>query len=204
MGHDLGRNVRNGAAGFPAAPRIRVSGRRALRFPYREGECRLPAAGRTCGRRGDRTREFARSCVSWRWKMPWTNFPRELSGGMRRRVSIARALVDRPPVVFYDSPTAGLDPVTSQTIITLILRGRDCRASLLCWPRTACRTLSAWRNYRFDEPAAGRADSKNGMHGRNGSRPRESAADKCDSCCARVAFIRRHHRRRFALVRTST
>src|SRR5581483_3556363 len=52
-------------------------------------------------------------------------FPAELSGGMRRRVSIARALIDRPPIVYYDSPTAGLDPVTSQTIITLILRGRD-------------------------------------------------------------------------------
>src|ERR1700722_5952887 len=50
-------------------------------------------------------------------------FPADLSGGMRRRVSIARALIDRPAVVFYDSPTAGLDPVTSQTIITLILRG---------------------------------------------------------------------------------
>ena len=52
-------------------------------------------------------------------------FPSELSGGMRRRVSIARALVDRPPLVFYDSPTAGLDPVTSQTIIALVMRGRD-------------------------------------------------------------------------------
>jgi phospholipid/cholesterol/gamma-HCH transport system ATP-binding protein len=52
-------------------------------------------------------------------------YPAELSGGMRRRVSIARALIDRPPLVFYDSPTAGLDPVTAQTIITLILRGRD-------------------------------------------------------------------------------
>ena len=51
--------------------------------------------------------------------------PSELSGGMRRRVSIARALVSRPKVVLYDSPTAGLDPVTSQTIITLILRLRD-------------------------------------------------------------------------------
>src|SRR5215468_7841593 len=51
--------------------------------------------------------------------------PSELSGGMRRRVSIARALVTHPPIVLYDSPTAGLDPITSQTIIALILRLRD-------------------------------------------------------------------------------
>ncbi|HXR33071.1 MAG TPA: ATP-binding cassette domain-containing protein [Verrucomicrobiae bacterium] len=51
--------------------------------------------------------------------------PSELSGGMRRRVAIARAVVNRPAIVLYDSPTAGLDPVTSQTIITLILRLRD-------------------------------------------------------------------------------
>jgi len=51
--------------------------------------------------------------------------PSELSGGMRRRVSIARALVTHPPIVLYDSPTAGLDPITSQTIINLILRLRD-------------------------------------------------------------------------------
>lgn len=55
----------------------------------------------------------------------YDKFPAELSGGMRRRVSIARAIVDQPPIVYYDSPTAGLDPVTSQTIITLILRLRD-------------------------------------------------------------------------------
>jgi phospholipid/cholesterol/gamma-HCH transport system ATP-binding protein len=50
--------------------------------------------------------------------------PSELSGGMRRRVSIARALINRPDIVLYDSPTAGLDPITSQTIISLIMRLR--------------------------------------------------------------------------------
>jgi phospholipid/cholesterol/gamma-HCH transport system ATP-binding protein len=55
----------------------------------------------------------------------YDKFPDELSGGMRRRVSIARALIDQPPIVYYDSPTGGLDPITSQTIITLILRLRD-------------------------------------------------------------------------------
>jgi phospholipid/cholesterol/gamma-HCH transport system ATP-binding protein len=52
-------------------------------------------------------------------------FPSELSGGMRRRVGIARAVVTAPALVLYDSPTAGLDPITANTIITLILKGRD-------------------------------------------------------------------------------
>jgi len=51
--------------------------------------------------------------------------PSELSGGMQRRVAIARAVVNRPPMILYDSPTAGLDPITSRAIITLILRLRD-------------------------------------------------------------------------------
>ncbi|HEV2116748.1 MAG TPA: ATP-binding cassette domain-containing protein [Terriglobales bacterium] len=52
-------------------------------------------------------------------------FPGELSGGMRRRVAIARAIVDQPEVLLYDSPTGGLDPVTSTTIIELIVKQRD-------------------------------------------------------------------------------
>jgi phospholipid/cholesterol/gamma-HCH transport system ATP-binding protein len=78
-------------------------------------------------------------------------YPAELSGGMRRRVSIARALVDRPPIVFYDSPTAGLDPVTSQTIITLILRGRDLQnvSALLATHRV--QDAFALSSYRFDK-----------------------------------------------------
>jgi phospholipid/cholesterol/gamma-HCH transport system ATP-binding protein len=52
-------------------------------------------------------------------------FPSELSGGMRRRVAIARAIITRPEVILYDSPTGGLDPVTSDTIIELIVKQRD-------------------------------------------------------------------------------
>jgi len=52
-------------------------------------------------------------------------FPSELSGGMRRRVSIARAIVSRPDLILYDSPTGGLDPITSTTIIELIVKQRD-------------------------------------------------------------------------------
>jgi len=52
-------------------------------------------------------------------------FPSELSGGMRRRVAIARAIITQPQVLLYDSPTGGLDPVTSNTIIELIVKQRD-------------------------------------------------------------------------------
>jgi phospholipid/cholesterol/gamma-HCH transport system ATP-binding protein len=76
--------------------------------------------------------------------------PGELSGGMRRRVSIARALISHPPTVLYDSPTAGLDPVTAQTIITLILRLRDAYGVTALLATHRIQDAFALANFRFD------------------------------------------------------
>jgi phospholipid/cholesterol/gamma-HCH transport system ATP-binding protein len=54
-----------------------------------------------------------------------SKYPSELSGGMRRRVSIARAIINHPDLILYDSPTGGLDPITSTTIIELVMKQRD-------------------------------------------------------------------------------
>jgi phospholipid/cholesterol/gamma-HCH transport system ATP-binding protein len=76
--------------------------------------------------------------------------PPELSGGMRRRVSIARALVNHPQIVLYDSPTAGLDPVTAQTIITLILRLRDVYGVTALLATHRLQDGFALANFHFD------------------------------------------------------
>lgn len=56
-------------------------------------------------------------------------FPVEISGGMQKRLGIARALALNPEIIYYDDPTAGLDPITSRTIIQLILKLKEERGS---------------------------------------------------------------------------
>ena len=89
---------------------------------------------------------------------------------MRRRVGIARAVVSRPPLVLYDSPTAGLDPITANTIMALIAKERDTSntANLIVTQRYQDGQLMANfrynRNRGFLEPI-----SENGDAAKNGS-----------------------------------
>jgi phospholipid/cholesterol/gamma-HCH transport system ATP-binding protein len=88
-------------------------------------------------------------------------FPSELSGGMRRRVGIARAVVTAPQLVLYDSPTAGLDPITANTIINLIIKGRDLRntATIMVTHRYQDGHLMA--NFRYN-PDSGNIERSEG------------------------------------------
>jgi phospholipid/cholesterol/gamma-HCH transport system ATP-binding protein len=80
-------------------------------------------------------------------------FPASLSGGMRRRVAIARAFIRQPELLLYDSPTGGLDPLTSTTIIELIVKERDVyhTPSILVTHRLQDAFILC--NHRFDAEA---------------------------------------------------
>jgi phospholipid/cholesterol/gamma-HCH transport system ATP-binding protein len=89
-------------------------------------------------------------------------FPGSLSGGMRRRVAIARALINHPELLFYDSPTGGLDPITSTTIIEMIVKQRDFykTPSLLVTHRL--QDAFTMCSHRFDPEQSGMVPLANG------------------------------------------
>ncbi|MGH9638723.1 MAG: ABC transporter ATP-binding protein, partial [Bryobacteraceae bacterium] len=102
------------------------------------------------GPRGDAERRVREALRFVELEETLDKLPSELSGGMRRRVGIARAIVAEPPLVLYDSPTAGLDPITANTIMALILKERDSRntASLVVSHRYQDGEIMT--DYRYD------------------------------------------------------
>jgi phospholipid/cholesterol/gamma-HCH transport system ATP-binding protein len=91
-------------------------------------------------------------------------FPSELSGGMRRRVAIARALITQPELLLYDSPTGGLDPVTSNTIIELIVKQRDVNQTSALLVTHRLQDAFTMATHQFDKQANKMVALPRGQH----------------------------------------
>src|SRR3989442_3735606 len=91
-------------------------------------------------------------------------FPSELSGGMRRRVGVARAVVTDPPLVLFDSPTAGLDPITANTIIKLIVKQRDVKRTTTLIVTHRYQNGNLLANFHYEPRTDSLEPNRNGFH----------------------------------------
>jgi phospholipid/cholesterol/gamma-HCH transport system ATP-binding protein len=90
-------------------------------------------------------------------------YPSELSGGMRRRAAIARAVITEPPLQMYDSPTAGLDPITAHTIMALLIKERDVSQATTLMVTHRYQDGNLMANFRYNSDIGSLEPARDGV-----------------------------------------